>query len=98
MGPVTWLFLLFRVGSHYELLEQADLAETHFPHKDLGNGEVIWTSLLCAEAFIGEGSEFMDNWEVQIESSENTVGAGAWRRSCGPEGLPESLGTLVPVP
>lgn len=55
-------------------------------------------SLLCTEAFTGEGSEFMDHREVQIESSENAAGARAWRGGCSPDGLPGSAGALVPVP
>lgn len=56
------------------------------------------TSVLCTEAFIGEGLEFLDHWEAQIESSEGAAGAVGWGRGRGPTELPGSPGVLVPVP
>lgn len=112
MGPATQhhvrsavLTIQSRVSPR--MSEPAAPAESHFPPRDLPgavpssgreSGEETQTSLLCTEAFIGEGSEFMDHREVQIESSENTAGAGAWRGGCGLDGLPGSPGALVPVP
>lgn len=59
--------------------------------------KVTQTSVLCMEAFIGEGSEFMDHREVQIESSEGA--AVAWGRGggCGPTEWPGRPGALGPV-
>lgn len=56
------------------------------------------TSVLCTEAFIGEGLEFMDHWEVQIESSEGASGAGGRGGGRVRTELPGSPGALVPVP
>lgn len=67
-------------------------------HLREGKWRETQTRLLCTEAFIGEGSEFMDHRQVQIESSENAAGAGAWQGGCGRDGLPGSPGALVPVP
>lgn len=86
---------------------QAAPAERCFPLGDLPGTvptpgeegeEVTQTSVLCTEGFIGEGLEFMDHWEVQIESSEDAAGAGSWGGGRGPTELPGSPGALVPVP
>lgn len=85
---------------------QAAPADTHSLHGQPGAvptpGEAKWRGdaarLLCTAAFVGEGSELMDHWEVQIESSEDAAGTRAWRGGCGPDGLPGSLRALVPVP
>jgi hypothetical protein len=57
--------------------------------------------MLFTETFIGEGSEFMDHREVQVETSEDAAGAGVAGHNCGPAGLPRSpalhTGALVPI-
>lgn len=45
---------------------------------------------LFTEAFIGQGSEFMDHREVRVESSEDTAGAGAAGGGHGLGRLPQS--------
>lgn len=81
------MFSLFGAGgSHSEFSKQAAPAERHpsLPPPDLPeavpiSGEIRWGDQFApyrsTEAIIREGSEFMDHWEVQIESSEDAAGA-----------------------
>lgn len=65
------------------------------------SGEGEWrheADQLAPEAFIREGSEFMDHWEVQMESPEDTARAAACGEGCSLVVLPGSPGAQVPVP
>lgn len=69
-----------------------------WPPQGRESGDMKQTSLLHTEAFIREGSEFMDHWEVQIESPEDTAGAGACGEGCSLVMFPRSQEAQVPVP
>lgn len=107
MSPDEAVLTLQRRGFLYKMPRQPAPAERCFPLGDLpetvptsgeGGREVTKTSVLCTEDFIGEGLEFMDHWEVQIESSEGAAGAGGGGGGRVHTELPGSPEALVRVP